>query len=113
MVKVEMKYNPYLLKTEIWFNGNAPRINSRVEKYLNRPLREWVNEVPEIFYDEMNGYDFDLDFSGTEMDFNQLKCVFQNAGVSDKSVRLNLKNTLNNRTDKIEKLDVLLSEKSI
>ena len=32
----------------------------------------WVEHIPRILYDEMNGYDFDLEFSGTELDYNEL-----------------------------------------
>ena len=81
MVRAELIYNPYLLETEVRFNGNPPRINSLVEKYQDKKLQTWVNEIPSIFYDEMNGYDFELDFSGTELDFEELRRSFIQAGV--------------------------------
>ena len=33
MVKAELSYNPYLRETIVNFNGQAPRINSQIEKY--------------------------------------------------------------------------------
>ena len=61
MVSAELVYNPYLLETEVLFNGNPPRINSLVEKYQTEKLQNWINQIPAIFYDEMNGYDFELE----------------------------------------------------
>ena len=59
MISAELNYNPYLLETEVRFNGNPPRINSLVEKYQGKKLQTWVGDLPGIFYDEMNGYNFD------------------------------------------------------
>ena len=103
MVRAELKYNPYLLKTEISFNGNSPRVNSLVEKYLNEPLQVWIQRLPEIFRDEMNGYDFELEFSGTEMDFIELEKSFRDAGVNSNMVRLS-------HTDVLESRDAILSK---
>ena len=44
MIKAELIYNPYLLETEVRFNGNPPRINSLVEKYQKEKLQTWVSE---------------------------------------------------------------------
>ena len=65
MINAELSYNPYLMETKIRFNGQPPRINSLVEKYQNMSLQSWISRIPKIFYDEMNGYYFELDFSGT------------------------------------------------
>lgn len=55
----------------------------------------------------MNGYDFELEFSGTVLDFEELKDSFQNAGVDDTQVSLFLKNELGSREKKIEEIDAL------
>lgn len=108
MVHAELNYNPYLLKTEVRFNGNPPRINSLVEKYQGENLQTWVNEIPSIFYDEMNGYDFELDFFGTELDFEELKKAFAKAGVGKDLVQLFHKGELNSRDDKSTAINFLL-----
>ena len=82
MVKAELSYNPYTLETDIRFNGQPPRINSLVEKYQSETLQDWIKELPRIFHDEMNGYDFELEFSGTARDFDELKRAFMQAGVT-------------------------------
>ena len=58
MVKAELSYNPYLQETDIKFNGQSPRINSHVEKYMDKKLQIWIKKIPRIFKDEMNGYGY-------------------------------------------------------
>lgn len=42
MVKAELSYNPYLLETNIKFNGRNPRINSLVERYQQNILQAQI-----------------------------------------------------------------------
>ena len=104
MVKAELQYNPYKLSTSIRFNGQTPRVNSLVEKYQTGSLRDWVGMIPKVFYDEMNGYDFDLEFSGTVLDYEELKSAFLRAGVSEDNVRIFLKNEIDSRKDTADKI---------
>ena len=69
MIKADLSYNPYLNETIIHFNAKEPRINSLVEKYQDKMLQEWICKLPFIFRNEMNGYNFELDFSGTTLDY--------------------------------------------
>lgn len=108
MVKAELNYNPYLLETSIKFNGQEPRINSLVEKFQDGPLQSWVRRIPEIFYDEMNGYDFELEFSGTERDYQEVVHAFREKGITDESVRIFHKNELDGRSKKVELLEHLV-----
>ena len=108
MVKAELDYNPYLLETKIKFNGQRPRINSLVEKYEMGALRDWIDEIPAIFYDEMNGYNFELEFTGTVRDFDELRDTFERKGIDENLVHLFHKNVLVGRDEKIEKLEELL-----
>ena len=109
MVKAELGYNPYLQQTDIKFNGQAPRINSLVEKYQDKKLQTWIRKIPEIFRDEMNGYGFDLEFTGTRLDFEELGKAFAAAGVGDDSVHLFHKSILNERLQKLTDIDALLN----
>ena len=94
MVNAELQHNPYLLETEVKFNGQEPKINSQIEKFENKLLADWVRDVPRMFYDEMNGYDFDLFFSGTEYDFQKLQQTFISLGVTPDQVRIMMRNEL-------------------
>ena len=108
MVKAELAYNPYTLETEIKFNGQPPRINSLVEKYQSSILQDWIKDLPYIFHDEMNGYDFELEFSGTLRDFDELKRAFKQAGVTDDDVKLFHKSELEDRDCKRLRIKELL-----
>ncbi|MEH6938327.1 hypothetical protein V7056_10760 [Bacillus sp. JJ664] len=121
MVKAELSYNPYLLETKVKFNGQEPKINSLVEKYQEGKLQAWITEIPAVFYNEMNGYNFDLDFSGTKADFEELEQVFVDSGVSIKpetkarggttpaDVRIFFKNELEDSRTKSKEIDDLLT----
>ena len=116
MISVELQNNPYLLETHVRFNGQRPKINCQIEKYENQLLSDWVSNVPQIFYDEMNGYDFDLIFSGTEYDFQKLNQAFAANDVTPEQVRLIMRNELEDaevKSDEINKmLEWLRSERN-
>jgi hypothetical protein len=108
MVKAKLCYSPYLQETDIKFNGQSPRINSHVEKYMDKKLQIWIKKIPRIFKDEMNGYGFNLEFSGTELDLNELRKSFADAGVSDEQVHIFHKNELDERDERLKQIDDLL-----
>lgn len=116
MISVELQNNSYLLETHVRFNGQRPKINCQIEKYENQLLSDWVSNVPQIFYDEMNGYDFDLIFSGTEYDFQKLNQAFAANDVTPEQVRLIMRNELEDaevKSDEINKmLEWLRSERN-
>jgi len=108
MVRAELSYNPYLMETDISFNGQPPHINSLVEKYQDGKLQDWIKELPRIFHDEMNGFGFELEFSGTQRDFKELKRAFRQAGVSEEQVILFHKSELEERDIKRQRIKDLL-----
>ena len=108
VIHAELSHNPYLLQTHVKFNGLSPRINSQVEKYDNIALNDWIEKVPMIFHDEMNGYNFDLYFTGTSSDFANLRATFARAGISEGEVRLFHKNELEEAETKSRAIDVLI-----
>ena len=107
-VCAELTYNPYLLHTSVKFNGQTPRVNSLIEKYQNLPLRDWVEQIPKIFYDEMNGYGFDLYFSGTKSDFLMVQQAFLKAGISSGEVCVLFRNMLEDVDIKYQEVGALL-----
>ena len=104
MIIAELEHNPYTRQTSVRFNGKAPRINSQIEKYDGKPLKDWVDRIPEIFYNEMNGYDFELRFSGRESDYEEICHAFQN-----KDVRVVHMRALEDAENKSLKIDALLT----
>lgn len=109
MVRAELIYNPYLLETDVRFNGSEPKINSLVERYRSGRLQDWIKKLPGIFHNEMNGWDFTLDFSGTKLDFDCLQAAFDSVGVSRESVCLFHKNELGSAIQKENEIALLLS----
>ena len=112
MIKAELIHNPYLLKTKAIFNGQEPRINCQIEKYEDKPLKDWVDKVPGIFHDEMNGYDFDFYFTGTKPDYREVESAFrdalQAAKIKTDQVRLFHKNEIEDSETKSAEIDRLL-----
>lgn len=108
MINAELNHNPYLLQTQVKFNGQSPRINCQVEKYQNKTLKDWIEKVPQIFHDEMNGYDFDLYFTGTKSDYENLCDTFLQAEISQEMVRLFHKNELEDAETKSQYIDSLI-----
>lgn len=108
VVIAEMTHNPYLLITKVRFNGQEPRINSQIEKYEKQPFKDWVHKVPDIFYNEMNGYDFDFYFIGTKADFEEVKTAFVNAGVTENQVRMFHKNEIEDVDTKCKEIEKLI-----
>ena len=100
MINAELSYNPYLMETQIRFNGQPPRINSLVEKYQNMSLQSWISRIPKIFYDEMNGYYFELEFTGTELDYEALCNTFRRAGITNEIVPIIHRHCLEDRITK-------------
>lgn len=109
MINAELSYNPYLKETEIRFNGQPPRVNSLVEKYQNMNLQSWISRVPKIFYDEMNGYYFELDFTGTQLDFEALCNTFRKAGITNEIVPIVHKELIGDRITKQKEVEALLN----
>lgn len=109
MVETKLKYNPYLMETDIEFNSKKPKINSQVEKYTERELQAWIKKLPMIFHDEMNGFDFDLKFSGTELEFKDLQEVLKIQKISEEMIKLVHVNVLESREDKIKRIANLLN----
>lgn len=109
MVTAELSHNPYLLNTMVKFDGKDPKINSQIEKYEKLPLKDWVHLVPEIFYKEMNGYDFDLYFTGTRSDYEEIRKAFSDRGIPEDDVRIRHKNEIEDAETKSGEVKALLS----
>lgn len=108
MVKVELNYNPYVLETKVYFNGQLPKINSQIEKFENKRLFVWSDKLLDILYSEMNGYDFDLDFSGTKADYEKIKYLIEKNHLNSE-VRLNFVNRLQEAAKKCSRFKEMIA----
>ena len=78
MATVSITYNPYKLTTAITVNGQKPKQNSSLN-VENRRLQEWVENLPRILVDEWRDNSFEITFTGTQVDFDDLKAAFETA----------------------------------
>lgn len=108
MVKGELIVNPCLKKTDIRFNGKEPGVNSGAEKFLKGTMQSRLQELPALFYHELNGYDFDLLFSGTMLDYRDLMEAFRSQGISDQQVRIFHQGVMESRQEKSQRIEALL-----
>lgn len=71
MKQVAIKYNPYLNKTQILVDKQLPKANSRLNVDGLR-LQEWVEHLPQMLIDEYRDSNFEIDFTGTQADFDDV-----------------------------------------
>lgn len=74
MREISIKYNPYRLETSVLVDGNAPKQNSRLN-FADRRLQEWIEELPEILFEECSSRDFSLTFHGTILDYEDVEAM--------------------------------------
>ena len=80
MKKVFIKYNPYMIRTEITIDGEGLKENSSLgEKVSGSRLHEWIEDLPQILINEYNDTDFDIEFHGTLLDYEDLTEAFTQA----------------------------------
>lgn len=78
MREIQIKYNPYRLETEIFIDGVEPKQNSKLN-FTDRRLQEWIEELPEILFEECSSRDFKLTFQGTILDYEDVEAMTREA----------------------------------
>ncbi len=92
MTQVYVKYNPYRLKTEIQVNGKDLTQDSGVYKLLKgKRLQEWVSSFPKMLVDEFHSVDFDVEFYGMPLDWDDFEEAMKTAKQSGMIQNLHLK----------------------
>ena len=72
MKKVTLTYNPFQLKTTILVDGKKPKENSSLS-FDRKRLQEWVELLPQYLVEEYRDANFNIEFTGTLADFNDLR----------------------------------------
>lgn len=75
MKKVEIKYNPYVVETEITVDGQKPKANSALNVGKKR-IQEWVDKLPQILLDEYRDSNFTVEYTGTKSDYDDVEQSF-------------------------------------
>ena len=78
MREIFIKYNPYSLETTILIDNAAPKQNSRLN-FGDRRLQEWIEELPEILFEECSSRDFKIIFHGAILDYEDVEAMAREA----------------------------------
>lgn len=88
MKRVFIKYNPYQVTTEITIDDKSLKKNSRLNVPDQR-FQEWVDNLPDILFEECSTKDFEITFHGTVLDFEDVAAVAEEAKA--KGINITLK----------------------
>lgn len=92
MAQVYVKYNPYKMETQISINGKAVTTDSGLYKVIKgKRLQEWIAKFPQMLVDEFNTVDFDIEFYGMPLDWDDFEDVFKRAKDSGTIKHLKMK----------------------
>lgn len=91
MKQIFVKYNPYKLETLIKVNGKEIEQDSMLHKLIKgKRLQEWVGKFPELLVNELNSVEFDIEFYGMDLDWDDFEDAFKMAQSSGKIRTVNL-----------------------
>ena len=76
MTKVGIKYNPYTVESEIKIDGVLVQAPNKLADLTNERLQVWVERLIPILNEVCNDDEYEIDFYGTNLDYNDLSvCV--------------------------------------
>lgn len=87
MKKIFIKYNPYQVTTEVLIDDKPPKRNSRLN-FGDRRLQEWVDNLPDILFEECSTRDFEIMFHGTMPDYEDMVAIAEEARSRDIHIRV-------------------------
>lgn len=80
MAQVHVKYNPYRMETQIEVNGKAISKDSTLYKVVKgKRMQEWIGKFPKMLVDELNTVDFEIEFYGMPLDWDDFDDAFKHA----------------------------------
>lgn len=104
MKQVFVKYNPYKLETLIRVNGKDIEQDSMLHKLIKgKRLQEWVGRFPKLLVEELNSVEFDIEFYGMILDWDDFQEAFKLAQNSRKIRNVQLHFTEAKSDDDINK----------
>ena len=92
MAQIYISYNPYKMETQIEINGKSIPKDSILYKIVKgKRLQEWIGKFPQMLVDELNTVDFDIQFYGMPLDWDDFEDAFTHAKNSGIIRKLSLK----------------------
>ncbi len=76
MTKIYVKYNPYTVETIIKINGVEVQSPNKLADFTSERLQVWVESLLPILDEICNDDEYEIEFYGTSLDYNDLmECV--------------------------------------
>ena len=88
MNEIVLKYNPYSLETFTMVDNEFPPTRSKLN-VADRRLQEWIEELPDIVFEEYRTRKFSITFYGTYLDFEDVEFVKNEASKKGFVIELN------------------------
>ncbi|MGG1639106.1 dynamin family protein [Paenibacillus sp. NRS-1760] len=110
MTEVFIRYNPYKVETQIYYDNEAISQDSQLAKFKNERLQVWLDQLIDILIEELNEKEFKLVFQGTLPDYDDVSeaCLKYN---QSKMVNIQLAHIpAEGKEDKISELTQLVDE---
>lgn len=79
MKKVDISYNPYKVISNISIDGKKPIKGSSINDMERRRLQEWIEALPSVLLKEYRDTNFEISFTGTQMDYDDVVSSFEAA----------------------------------
>lgn len=79
MKKVDISYNPYKVISNISIDGKKPIKGSSINDMERRRLQEWIESLPSVLLKEYRDTNFEISFTGTQMDYDDVVSSFEAA----------------------------------
>ena len=77
MAQVYVKYNPYRLETTVKVNGRDVSTDSILYKVTKgKRLQEWIGKFPKMRREELNTFDFSMEYCGMALDGDDFEEAF-------------------------------------
>lgn len=87
-MQLYVKYNPYRMKTDILANGKDIPKDSAIYRLLKgKRLQEWISDFPRMLVDEYNAVNYDIEFHGLPLDYDDFEDAFRVARDDDKIIK--------------------------
>lgn len=72
MTKVYLKYNPYIVESEIMIDDVPVKAPNRLADLTNERMQVWIENLIPILNEVCNDDEYEIDFYGTSLDYNDL-----------------------------------------
>lgn len=77
MTKVSLKYNPYTVESEIAIDGVDVQSPNKLFDLKRERIQVWIENLIPILNETCNDDEYEIDFYGTRLDFNDLDVVIK------------------------------------